>query len=73
MSGNINEPMFVQPKKECPHNALRRAKNGPYTFCAYVCGNCSQMFEVKPHIEPEPIKEPMFDGRPPWGFRSRQA
>jgi hypothetical protein len=58
---------------DCPHNALRK-KRGNYTFDCYVCGNCAALFEVELHVEPPPgPKEPMFDRRPPWGFRSRQA
>ena len=66
-------PAEEKPKIECPHNALRKVKIGNYTFTAYICGNCSQMFEVNKHEELEPIKEPMFDTRPPWGLRDRQA
>jgi hypothetical protein len=59
---------------ECPHNALRKSKER-YAENMYVCGNCSALFEVKEHKEPEPPKEkpPMFDRRPPWGTRPRQA
>ena len=39
-------------------------------------GSCATLFEVKkfeyPNPEPKP-KGPMFDRRPPWGMRSRQA
>jgi hypothetical protein len=48
-------------------------KDNGYTFTAYICGNCAQIFEVKKHEEPEPSREPMFDRRPPWGLRDRQA
>jgi hypothetical protein len=58
----------------CDHKALRKLRQDGFTFCAYVCGNCAMVFEVKEHKEPEPCKdEPMFDGRPPWGMRNRQA
>jgi len=66
-------PVIEPPQLECPHNALRRMKDNGYTFTAYICGNCAQIFEVKKHEEPEPSREPMFDRRPPWGLRDRQA
>lgn len=63
---------------DCQHNVLRRKRSDDpheFTFTAYVCGNCAQIFEVKPYMEPEPgPKEPMFPKNPiPWGLRDRQA
>lgn len=68
-SGPLEESEALET---CQHNALRK-KRGAYTFDCYVCGSCAALFEVKPHVEQKPIKEPMFDGRPPWGLRDRQA
>ena len=61
---------------QCVHNVIRRKRpeDGEYMFDPYVCGSCGTIFEVKVHVEPEPEKEePMFDNRPPWGLRDRQA
>ena len=61
---------------DCPHNVIRRKrKSDDHDEQFYVCGSCATLFEVKEHIvdPPSPHKEPMFDNRPPWGFRSRQA
>lgn len=63
--------------EECQHRVIRKKRSDDlheYAFDAYVCGSCAQIFEVKPHEEtPEPPKGPMFDRRPPWGLRNRQA
>ena len=67
-----NQSGVSDEKVPCPHNVIRRSKDR-YPFAAYVCGSCAQIFEAKPYTPPEPIKEPMFDRRPPWGFRDRQA
>jgi hypothetical protein len=61
---------------QCVHNVIRRKRpeDGQYTFEPYVCGSCGTIFEVKVHVEPEPPQPtPMFDRRPPWGLRDRQA
>lgn len=60
--------------EDCEHNVIRRSKER-YEFNAYVCGSCGEIFNVKKHVEPDPPRkdEPMFDRRPPWGFRARQA
>jgi hypothetical protein len=64
----------IHSRRPCPHMVIRRAKE---RFCenVYVCGSCAMLFDVKDHRElPEPgPKEPMFDRRPPWGLRNRQA
>lgn len=61
-------------KQDCPHNALRKCKEQGYTFLSYICGSCSVVFEAKVHEDPPSNpREPMFDSRPPWGSRSRQA
>ena len=64
---------------ECPHRVLRiKRTEDAHEFAQtmYVCGSCATLFEVKkfeyPNPEPKP-KGPMFDRRPPWGMRSRQA
>ena len=61
---------------QCVHNVIRRKhpEEGEETFDPYVCGSCGAVFEVKEHVELAVEKEkPMFDNRPPWGLRSRQA
>lgn len=58
--------------RPCMHLALRKSRE-VYAENMYVCGNCSTLFEVKEHVEVKPPKEPMFDGRKPWGTRDRQA
>lgn len=62
---------------ECEHNALRKKRTEDphqYPEQMYVCGSCAKLFVVKEYEEPKPPPlEPMFDGRPPWGMRSRQA
>jgi len=60
------------PKTDCQHYVVRKVKQ-PYGENVYVCGNCSKLFVVKDFVEYEPPKEPMFDGRKPWGLRDRQA
>ncbi len=62
----------------CVHNVIRRKRpetEGEQSVLnLYVCGTCAALFEVKEYVEPEsPREEPMFDRRPPWGTRSRQA
>ena len=76
MSGNANDRPFGDQKTDCQHYVVRKIRRGdPYTFNAYVCGNCAKVFEVNEHRELEPPRErePMFDRRPPWGLRDRQA
>jgi|GEM_PF-3001707 len=80
MSGRLKdvEEMFGKGyhQKICPHNVIRKKRTSDphqYTFDAYVCGSCAQIFEVKPHAEPKQVKEPMFSNPAPWGQRSRQA
>lgn len=80
MSGDLGDMKRLfdnMPKggaQDCKHNALRK-KRGMFTFDAYVCGNCSTIFEVKKHEVPPPDKpEPMgSESKVPWGFRARQA
>lgn len=73
MAGEVVE----ERRGRCPHRVLRKkstAEGEKYAFEAYVCGQCGQLFEVSEHKEPAPSKaEPMFDRRPPWGSRVRQA
>jgi len=63
--------------KDCPHNVIRKKRTeDPHQYhCQmYVCGSCATLFEVKIYEEPKPApREQMFDRRPPWGMRSRQA
>lgn len=63
--------------ENCAHRSLQKKRNAdPHGFeCeTYVCGACSTLFDVKQYEAPKPAKpEPMFDGRKPWGTRSRQA
>ncbi len=66
-------PVIEVPKPKCPHNALRKMKTEGLTFNGYICGNCATVFEATEHKELEPPEEPMFDNRPPWGLRDRQA
>ena len=68
-------PATERPEIKCPHNALRKVKDqSGLTFTGYICGNCATMFEVEQHQKPEsPAPGPMFDRRPPWGLRDRQA
>lgn len=63
---------------DCEHRVIRKKKlddEHRYTFTAYVCGSCAQIFEVEPHEETPPApKEPMFPKHSvSWGLRSRQA
>jgi hypothetical protein len=73
MSGCLDERMFshdqVSPK--CPHNVVRR-KRGEEP-CLYVCGSCAALFTVEEYRKPVERREQMFDRRPPWGLRNRQA
>jgi hypothetical protein len=62
--------------RNCPHNVIRRKrKSDEHDEQFYVCGSCAKLFEVKEITvdPPTPHNEPMFDRRPPWGFRERQA
>jgi len=54
----------------CTHNVIRRKRKSPDL---YVCGSCAKLFTVQVRHEPSIAQEPMFDRRPPWGLRSRQA
>jgi hypothetical protein len=68
------EPKLFDEQRQnaCPHTVIRKPKRGDGIH--YVCGNCAAEFEAR--LIPPPINrkdEPMFDRRPPWGFRSRQA
>ena len=73
MSGSINDRPFPDAVTTCPHNVIR-IKRGNHAPTLYVCGSCASLFTVHEHREPEPgPREPMFDRRPPWGFRDRQA
>ena len=69
----MSDKPFDDHKAGCPHNALRKMKMHNYPFSAFICGNCSRVFMVQAYEPPEPTKEPMFDGREPWGLRDRQA
>jgi hypothetical protein len=71
--------------KPCPHNVIRKKRTADpheYETEKYVCGSCAQLFDVhrydppgqsKPQSKPQGRPEPMFDRRPPWGERNRQA
>lgn len=78
MSGSLDTPMFDSSKPKCPHNILRKKRSSEpheYTFNAYVCGTCAQIFKVEAWEEPDNSgpKEPMFPNPIPWGLRNRQA
>jgi hypothetical protein len=64
----------MSEEKVCPHNVIRRA-DGRWCENVYICGSCAKLFNVADHREPPPSSkdEPMFDRRPPWGLRDRQA
>ena len=79
MSGSA-EGITLGPKKEpCAHNVIRRKHSSDaHAFSAenvYVCGSCAKLFEVEEYVDKTAPRDstPMFDGRPPWGMRSRQA
>ena len=63
----------------CECRCLRKKKysdgEGMYTFNAYVCGNCSAIFEVSEHVSPAPEPKQRMSGKNPipWGMRERQA
>ena len=65
---------LTDEQKACPHNVIRKSKDR-HAENIYICGSCSALFAVKEKtVDPEPKeKPPMFDRRPPWGMRSRQA
>jgi hypothetical protein len=63
---------LIEQDKNCKHHAIRKVKERNAENL-YVCGNCSRLFEVKLHEPIAPSKGPMFDRRPPWGLRDRQA
>lgn len=75
MSGPTHQQEMQERWEKCSHNALRKFKKQEYPFAAYVCGNCSTIFQVDRYEEPKTYIriEPMFDRRPPWGTRLRQA
>lgn len=64
----------IESDWKCQHNALRRCKEPhQYPFNAYVCGNCSQVFQVDLFRFPEPEKPEPMGKKIPWGLRARQA
>jgi hypothetical protein len=64
-------------EQNCPHNVVRKKREQERSTHGelYVCGQCGMLFEIAEFKEPEPNRhnEPMFDHRPPWGSRARQA
>lgn len=72
MSGTGNERLFSDEEstRQCAHNVVRRKRDDPEF---YVCGSCAKLFTVREQHEAPKVQEPMFDRRPPWGCRNRQA
>lgn len=74
----ISLPLEIEAasKPICEHRSIQLCKDQEgQVVTLYVCGRCSEKFEVKPVEKPQPQpREPMFPKNPiPWGLRARQA